>query len=198
MDDIAQIRRCLAGDSEAFEPLVSKYKNLVYGIALNLLHNKDEADDVTQEVFLRVWSNLKRYKPEYSFKAWIARIAVNHCININQKSRRTASASWDEEITCHMAADEGLPEEELLLKEEQDSVRKAIDSLPDMYRLVVVLFHQQSLSYDEICQVTGYPLSLVKNRLYRARKMLCERLRAFFEVEMGKEEESWIAKKHGS
>lgn len=198
MDDIVQIRRCLAGDGEAFEPLVSKYKNLVYGIALNILHNRDEAADVTQEVFLRVWANLRRYNPEYSFKAWIARIAVNHCINVNQKCRRSAAAPWDEEAVCRVASDKGLPEEELLLKEEQDSVKQAIASLPEMYRLVVILFHQQSLSYDEICQITGYPLSIVKNRLYRARKMLCEKLRAYYGKNAGEEEASWAVRKHGS
>lgn len=198
MDDMVQIKKCLAGDGEAFEVLVTRYKNLVYGIALNLLHNKDEAADVTQEVFLKVWANLKRYNPEYSFKAWIARITVNHCINLNQKTRRAAAAAWDEEVVCRIAADKGLPEEELLVKEKQDRVRSAIESLPEMYRLVVILFHQQSLSYDEICQVTGYPLSIVKNRLYRARKMLCEKLSAYHGREAGKEEGLWAAGRHGS
>lgn len=198
MDDIALVRKCLAGDEVAFEVLVSRYKNLVYGIALNLLRNRDEAADVTQDVFLRAWENLWRYKPEYSFRAWIARITVNHCLNINQKTRRSAVTAWDEEAVGRIAADDGLPEDELLAKEKQDSVRKAIVSLPEMYRLVVVLFHQQSLSYDEICQITGYPLSIVKNRLYRARKMLCEKLSVYHDGESEKEDDSWAVKKHGS
>lgn len=197
MDDIVRIRRCLAGEREAFEPLVSKYKNLVYGIALNILYNKDEAADVTQEVFMKAWANLGRFNPEYSFRAWIARIAVNHSINVNQKHKRSAAAAWDEEAVRRIPADSGLPEEELLFREEQDRVKQAVDSLPEMYRLIVVLFHQQSLSYDEICQVTGYPLSIVKNRLYRARKMLCERLREYYES-AGEEEASWAVKKHGN
>ncbi|NLW02389.1 MAG: sigma-70 family RNA polymerase sigma factor [Clostridiaceae bacterium] len=196
MDDLVRIRRCLAGEKEAFEPLVSKYKNLVYGIALNILHNRDEAADATQEVFLKAWANLGRYNPEYSFKAWIARIAVNHSINVSQKNRRSAAA-WDEDAVFRIPANSGLPEEELLYREEQDRVKQAVESLPEMYRLMVILFHQQSLSYDEICQVTDYPLSIVKNRLYRARKMLCERLRGYYEG-AGEEETSWAVKKHGS
>jgi len=197
MDDLALVRRCLAGEKEAFEPLVSKYKNLVYGIALNILHSRDEAADAAQEVFLKAWANLGRFNPEYSFKAWIARIAVNHSINASQKHKRSASAAWDEEAVRRVPADSGLPEEELLSREEQDRVKLAIESLPEMYRLMIILFHQQSLSYEEICQVTGYPLSIVKNRLYRARKMLCERLKGYFEG-AGEEEAEWAAKKHGS
>ena len=94
--------------------------------------------------------------------------------------------------------DSGLPEEEILLKEEQDRVRSAVESLPEMYRLVITLFHQQSLSYDEICQITGYPLSIVKNRLYRARKMLCEKLSTYYGNGSGEEDASWAVKKHGS
>lgn len=198
MDDIVLIRKCLAGEREAFEPLVARYKNLVYGIALSILHNKDEAADVTQEVFLKVWANLGRYNPEYSFKTWVARITVNHSINVNQKNMRSAPVAWDEEAVQRIPTGSGLPEEEILMKEEQDRVRSAVESLPEMYRLVVTLFHQQSLSYDEICQITGYPLSIVKNRLYRARKMLCEKLRAYYGNGVGEEEASWAVKKHGS
>ena len=176
MDDIVHVRKCLAGHRESFEPLVTKYKNLVYGIALNILNNKNEAADVTQEVFLKVWANLCRYDPQYSFKTWVARITVNHSINVNNKNRNTVSTLWDDEEIERISTDRGIPEDEILLNEKRESVRSAVESLPDMYRLVVTLFHQQSLTYEEICQVTGYPLSIVKNRLYRARKMLCEKL----------------------
>jgi RNA polymerase sigma factor (sigma-70 family) len=176
VDDIVHIRKCLEGCSEAFEDLVVKYRNLVYGIALNVLNNKNEAADVTQEVFLKAWANLGRYDPQYSFKSWIARITVNHSINVNNKSRNQAQILWDDEEIGRISADRGIPEEEMLAAEKRDAVRKAVESLPEMYRLVVTLFHQQSFSYEEICRITGYPLSIVKNRLYRARKMLCEML----------------------
>lgn len=198
MDDILHIRKCLAGHREDFEPLVSKYKNLVYGIALNVLSNKNEAADVVQEVFLKVWANLSRYDPQYGFKTWIARITVNHSINVNNKSRNAASASWDDDEIENISTDQGIPEDEVLSGEKRESVRSAVESLPEMYRLVVTLFHQQSLSYEEICQVTGYPLSIVKNRLYRARKMLCEKLREYSRGDSGEEDDSWIAARHGS
>lgn len=196
MDDLVHIQSCLAGRRESFEPLVTKYKNLVYGIALNVLNNKNEAQDVTQEVFLKVWANLARYDSQYGFKTWIARITVNHCININHKNRVTAA--WDEEEVERITTDRDLPEEKALQREKQDAVRKAVDELPEMYRLMIVLYHQKSLTYDEICQVTGYPLSIIKNRLYRARKMLSEKLREYAKSDTRGDGSPWIALKPGT
>jgi RNA polymerase sigma factor (sigma-70 family) len=196
MDDIVHIRKCLSGHRDSFEPLVAKYKNLVYGIALNVLNNKAEAADVTQDVFLKVWASLARYDAQYSFKTWIARITVNHCININHRNK--VMVAWDEEEVERITTDRGLPEDHALLKEKQEAVRKAIEELPEMYRLMVVLYHQQSLSYDEICKVTGYPLSIIKNRLYRARKMLSEKLRDYARFEREGDEGTWIAVNHGT
>lgn len=196
MDDLVQIRKCLAGRSEAFEALVSKYKNLVYSIALNTLTNKNDAQDVTQEVFLKAWANLARYNPEFSFKTWIAKITVNHCININQKNKR--AVAWDDDEMEKVPSSAGSPEKETLVNEKRDAVRKAIGSLPEMYRIVVQLYHQHSMSYDEICNITGSPMSIVKNRLYRARKMLAEKLSGYSDESMEEEGHIWNAARHGN
>ncbi len=196
MEDIVHISKCLAGRSESFEALITKYKNLVYSIALNTLVNKNDAADVTQEVFLKAWSNLSRYNPEFSFKTWIAKITVNHCININQKNKRMAA--WDDEEMEKVASEGFSPEEEVLNREKRQTVQKAIESLPEMYRIVIQLYHQESLSYEEICTITGHPMSIVKNRLYRARKLLAEELSMYSEKSVEKEGNSWIVAKHGS
>ncbi len=194
MEDIVQVRHCLNGQKDAFEPLVTKYKNLVYSIALNSLSNKNDAADVTQEVFMKAWANLSGYNPEYSFKTWIARITVNHCINLNHKSRRIAA--WDDEEMEKMIADGDNPEDTALNTERRRDIFNAINALPEKYRTVIRLYHQQSLSYEEIRNITGYPMSIVKNRLYRARKMLAERLSTYSQKVL-REEDSWIADKHG-
>ncbi|MGI6084563.1 MAG: RNA polymerase sigma factor [Acetivibrionales bacterium] len=196
MEDIVQVRKCLNGQKDAFEMLVAKYKNLVYSIAYNSLLNKNEAADVTQEVFLKAWANLSRYNPEFSFKTWIARITVNHCINLNQKSRRIII--WDDDEMGKIIADKDNPEDAALNSERRQDIRNAINMLPDKYRIVIHLYHEQSLSYEEICNITGYPMSIVKNRLYRARKMLAERLSTYSQKTLKEEEDSWIANKHGS
>lgn len=177
MEDFVQIRKCLAGKKEAFESLVTKYKNLVFSIALNNLRNKEEAADVTQEVFLKVWANLSRFNPELSFKAWIAKITINHCINQNQKSKRLSS--WNDDEMETLVSEGDNPEESTLESEKYRDVREAIDSLPEIYRTVIQLYHQHYMSYDEICKITGHSMSIVKNRIYRARKILAEKLSAY-------------------
>jgi len=195
MEDIVLIKKCLNGQKDAYEFLVTKYKNLVYSIALNTLTNKSDAADVTQEVFLKAWANLSSYNPEFTFKTWIARITVNHCINLNYKSRRMTA--WDEEEMEKITTDEDDPEKAALDTERRNDIRNAIDSLPEKYRIIVQLYHQHSLSYEEICNVTGYPMSIVKNRLYRARKMLAQKLTTYSQKAVNKGEEAWIANKPG-
>ena len=186
MEDFVQIRKCLTGNKEAFEGLVTKYKNLVFSIALNNLRNKEEAADVTQDVFLKVWANLSRFNPELSFKAWIAKITINHCINLNQKSKK--SSSWNEDEMEMLVSEEDNPEAFTLQTEKCRDVREAISSLPEIYRTVIQLYHQQYMSYDEICKITGHPMSIVKNRIYRARKILAEKLSAYQKKSDEKEE----------
>jgi len=195
MEDIVHIKKCLNGQKDAFEFLVTKYKNLVYSIAFSTLTNKSDAADVTQEVFLKAWANLSSYNPEFTFKSWIARITVNHCINLNYKSRRIAA--WDDEEMEKITTDENNPENAALDTERRNDIRNAINSLPEKYRIIVQLYHQHSLSYEEICNVTGYPMSIVKNRLYRARKMLAKSLTAYSQKVVKKEEEAWIADEPG-
>jgi len=195
MEDIVLIKKCLNGQKDAYEFLVTKYKNLVYSIALNTLTNKSDAADVTQEVFLKAWANLSSYNPEFTFKTWIARITVNHCINLNYKSRRMTA--WDDEEMEKITTDEDDPEKAALDTERRNDIRNAIDSLPEKYRIIVQLYHQHSLSYEEICNVTGYPMSIVKNRLYRARKMLAQKLTTYSQKAVNKGEEAWIANKPG-
>mgnify|MGYP000969858551 FL=1 len=195
MEDIVLIKKCLNGQKDAYEFLVTKYKNLVYSIALNTLTNKSDAADVTQEVFLKAWANLSSYNPEFTFKTWIARITVNHCINLNYKSRRMTA--WDDEEMEKITTDEDDPEKAALDTERRNDIRNAIDSLPEKYRIIVQLYHQHSLSYEEICNVTGYPMSIVKNRLYRARKMLAKSLTTYSQKAVNKGEKAWIANEPG-
>ncbi|NLX64974.1 MAG: sigma-70 family RNA polymerase sigma factor [Clostridiaceae bacterium] len=195
MEDMVHIKKCLNGQKDAFEFLVTKYKNLVYSIALNTLINKNDAADVTQEVFLKAWANLSSYNPEFTFKSWIARITVNHCINLNYKRRRIAA--WDDEEMEKITTDEDNPENVALDTERRNDIRNAINSLPEKYRIIVQLYHQHSLSYEEICNVTGYPMSIVKNRLYRARKMLAKSLTTYSQKAVNKGEKAWIADEPG-
>ncbi len=197
MDDIHYIKQCLAGDKSAFEPLVQTYRGLVYSLALNTLFKKDEAADVTQEVFLKVWANLWRYNDEYTFKAWISRITINHCINMNRKKKLHMAEAEGVMETVH--AVEGLPEKEVLDAEQKRRINAAVQGLPEMYRVPILLFHQHNLSYEEICKSLDLPMTLVKNRIYRARKILAGQLSELQENKKnGWGEAKWTAQKLGN
>jgi len=197
MDDNAYIKKCLAGDKDSYEPLVRQYQGLVYSLARNTLHTPGDASDVTQEVFLKVWTNLWRFDEQYSFKSWIARITVNHCININRKKKVLTIDS--EDVMGIVPATEGLPEQLVVGAEQKKAIKNALDRLPEMYRIPILLYHQQNLTYDEICKTLGLPMTLVKNRIYRARKILAQTLSEYQDERITRMEDArWVAKEHGN
>lgn len=171
--DIDVINRCINGDKNAFSILVTRYKKLVYSIVHNVLYNKDELNDVSQEVFIRVYKNLNKYNPEYKFSTWIVKITTNLCLDKNKKKKIETTVLED----YHNNIKDGkTPETECVKKEIKENIFKAIKELPDKYKLPIILFHQNNLTYEEIMKVLNEPMSIVKNRLYRGRQMLKEKL----------------------
>lgn len=173
LTDYELIQECLSGRQEYFEELVTRYKKLIYSIVYNMISDKEEVSDISQEVFLRIYKALGRYNPEYKFSTWAARIATNLCLDIHRKKK--VDSTPIEEIEG-MADGIDTPEESFLQKERSERIRKAIDALPEKYRLPIILFHQNGLSYEEMTKVLGEPMTIIKNRLYRARLMLRESL----------------------
>ena len=197
MEDLECIRRCLAGERDAYEHLVRRYGGLVWSLALHHLQDREEAADVVQEVFLKTYRALDRFQPEYPFKAWIARITLNHCINYNRK-RKWPVAPLEDTVE-QMPTTLGLPETDLLDNERKEEVARAVAALPEMYRVPIVLYHQHDLSYEDICHVLQLPMTIVKNRLYRARKLLARSLAEYRTREGGEREGlRWTVQPHGN
>lgn len=171
-----------AGDRRAFAELVELYKDKMYHLAYRMLGQAQEAEDVVQETFLRVFTNLDRYDDTQKFSTWIYRIATNLCIDRLRK--RKASYSLDAEMPEGEGADwysllpsnDASPESELLLSETQEHIRKAVDSLPEKYKSVVILRYLQDLSLQEIGDVLGMPVTTVKTRVHRGREFLRKKL----------------------
>lgn len=135
--------------------------------------NREEAEDITQEVFIKIYNSLSKYDPEFKFSTWALRITSNLCVDWLRK--RKGETIPIEEV--YDLKDDGLtPEDEYISKERQKRVQAAIDKLPDKYKELIVLFHHRNLSYQEIMNITGETLTIVKNRLYRARQMLKDEL----------------------
>lgn len=171
--DTELIQKCLKGESKAFEQIVDRYKRLVYSVAMNMFKDKEDIYDVSQEVFLKVYKSLDKYNDEYKLSTWIVRITTNHCLDILRKKRPQTVPLGK---VAETSSKKDTPEERYIISEEKRELREAIDSLPEKYKILIVLFHKKGLSYDEIVKVTGEPMSIVKNRLFRARQMLKEKL----------------------
>lgn len=173
VSDTDLIQKCLAGDQDAFYELVVRYKKLIYSVVYNMIHDKQEVNDISQEVFIRIYKSLDRYNPEYKFSTWSVKIATNLCLDILRK-KKIDSVSIDEIAGVSSKAD--TPEIKYIKKEKSQIIREAVASLPEKYRVPIVLFHQNGLSYEEMAKVLNEPMTIIKNRLYRARLLLREKL----------------------
>lgn len=173
MNDEALIGRCLAGDTEAFEGLLLAYQRPVYSLALRLTGNPDDAMDVAQEAFMKAFRSLPGFRRGSPFKPWLLAVAANTATDLLRKRKPQASGQAVAEDIVDPAPG---PEEMVERIERREHLKRAIGSLAPDYRLLVELFHIQGLSLVEVSQVTGLNVTVVKNRLFRARKMLRERL----------------------
>jgi RNA polymerase sigma-70 factor (ECF subfamily) len=147
-----------------------------------MLYNRQEAEDVVQETFLRVYKNLERYDESLKFSTWIYRIATNLCIDRLRK--RKPSYSLDAESTDHegldgysmIPSDNRTPESELLLTETQRIIHESIDSLPPKYKTIMMLRYIQEMSLQEISDVLDMPVTTIKTRVHRGREFLRKKL----------------------
>jgi len=170
------------GDRRAFAELVELYKDKIYHLAYRMLHNAQEAEDVVQETFLKLYANLHRFDESQKFSTWIYRIGTNLCIDRLRK--RKANYSLDADVSegdgndwhTMLASDGRTPEEELLLSETQRLIRRAIDALPEKYRSAVILRYLHDLSLQEIGEILDMPVTTVKTRVHRGREYLRRRL----------------------
>jgi RNA polymerase sigma-70 factor (ECF subfamily) len=181
-DEAEILRRCRAGDEKAYRELIQRYQRQVYSIALRMVRRNEDAEDLTQETFVRMFRALDRYDPSRPFAAWLFTIASRLCID-HLRRRRVSPISLfqreagSEEERMIDVEDPGLkPDETTSHLEEEQRTRDLIDSLPEHYRIVVMLRHQQDLSYEEIAGALGLPLGTVKARIHRARALLKERI----------------------
>lgn len=163
----------MEGDTQAFSELVRRYKKLIYNIIYNIIYNKDEVNDAAQEVFIRIYKSLDKYSPQYKFSTWCAKIATNYCYDVLKK-KRVECVPIEDAFNVH--SQEDTPEDSYIKREQRDRINNEIMKLPEKYRILLILYHKNGLSYEEMSQILGEPMSIIKNRIYRARLMLKNRL----------------------
>lgn len=171
--DIVIIKRCLEGDRDSFSELVTRYKRLIYNVIYNMINNKEEVNDIAQEVFIRIYKALDKYDPQYKFSTWSVKIATNYCLDIIRK-KKVETMPIDEAFG--VSSDIDTPEASYLKREQRERINYELSQLPEKYRVPLILYHKNGLSYEEIMQVLNEPMTIVKNRLFRARQMLKEKL----------------------
>ena len=176
--DMQIIESCLDGNRDDFAELVNRYKNLVYSIIRRQTRDTEEANDLAQDVFLKIYRNLRSYTPAFKFSTWVMRITGNHIIDQHRKKKAEFVP-----FEAHMAEGTNMPAEpspetQYLRAEQTERINKLLAQLPDMYRIPVELYHKQDMSYQEIAEIINEPLSKVKNRIFRGRKLLKEALTA--------------------
>jgi RNA polymerase sigma-70 factor, ECF subfamily len=164
----------ISGQKELFRLLIKKHERAVYGMGMSFFHNSEDASDFTQEVFLKVFSNLSRFEGRARFSTWLYKIAYNTAINSVTRMKEYQSLVEDE-----IAGDNDTPEREFLKNLARDAVLEAVIDLPKRYRVCVDLFFFYDRSYEEIEVITGYPVNTVKSHVFRAKKILREKLAVY-------------------
>jgi RNA polymerase sigma-70 factor (ECF subfamily) len=164
------------GAEGSFEELVRRYQRPIAAYVYRLVGDYEAALDLTQEIFIKVYGSLSRYRPEFKFSTWIYKIAhnsaVDHLRRNSGRERSLANGADGDSYDMPIESGSLSPEQESEREERRIEIESVVKSLPATYRELIVLRHSQDLTYEEIVDVTGLPLGTVKNRLFRAREMM--------------------------
>ena len=183
--ELVLIERLHAGEMEAFAELVAEFQPLVYSVTLRIVRDAEEARDVTQETFLRIYRHFDRFRGEASLKTWVCRIAVNQALNSQRwwkRRRRTETCSLDEPLLqeeddrlslgATLASSAESPEAMTLAHERQQQLERALGAVKKDFRIAVALRDIEGMSYEEIASILEISVGTVKSRIARGREML--------------------------
>jgi RNA polymerase sigma-70 factor (ECF subfamily) len=178
MGDALVVEKVVAGDVASYELLIRKYQSKLFSTVLHMVKNRELAEDIVQESFLRAFRKLDTLLNRDQFYPWIKRIAINMALNHFEKEKRVIDVENEEEDSSFFEnIASGESPEEITLKEElRKYVRLFVDSLPDRLRVVILLREVEDMSYEEIAEMLNIPLGTVRSRLFNARNIIKERL----------------------
>lgn len=193
-DDYQLIQLAKGGDQRAYAQLMNRYRGNIHQTIYKMVHNRDDAEDLTLEAFGKAFRKLSSYSPTYAFSTWLFRIAINNCIDHIRKKKLTTMSiddtfepDGDTHYSDYLRADDRNPEEQIIYEQRKQITRDMVNQLSEKYRLMIELRYFEGLSYDEIATELGIPLGTVKAQLFRAKEMLYELLQkpgasAYFET----------------
>lgn len=175
-EELSWLNKAKKGDRRAFGHLMEAYQRPVFNMAYRMLGERGEAEEATQEVFIRVFTRLETYDPSRKFSTWILSITSNYCIDLLRK-RRIQLLSIDEPLPAHpalMSDKMDTPEAHASRSEQKEMVQQLIETLPAEYREAVILRYWYDHSYTDIAEAQNASVGAIKSRLFRARKMLAQ------------------------
>ncbi|MDD4834961.1 MAG: sigma-70 family RNA polymerase sigma factor [Lutispora sp.] len=182
MRDEELIELILNGKTELFSELINRYQNKVYSTAYSYTRDYEEAKDLTQEIFIKIYNNLNSFQNKSQFSTYLYRVAVNRCIDWTRKKRpKTISillCQDDEKADIYdfVADYESNPEEILLRQENSDLIRQEVNKLPEVYSTVMIMYYLQDFSPQEISDILKVPRKTIDTRLFRARNLIKKKL----------------------
>lgn len=173
MQEMKLVLRAQKGDNDAFSELVSLYEKKIYNLALRMTRNRDDALDLSQEIFIRIYKSLPLFKAQSAFSTWVYSIASNTCIDFTRKEAKRKTLSIDEDEYFDIPDLKYQPKACSENAELREQIAAGIDSLSPEHREVIVLRELNGLSYDEIAEALDISSGTVKSRICRAREKLC-------------------------
>ena len=183
--DVELMGRIRRGDFAAFEELIEIHQRSVIGTVAKMLGNPSDAEDIAQQVFIRVWKSAVRYEPQAKFTTWLFTITRNLVFNeVRRRQRKPTVSMQEREETTHRVVEDvqrSSPDEELLRSEMEAAIDRAIEALPEKQRLAVVLRRYEEMPYEEIGVVLSMSVPAVKSLLFRARAQLKETLQRYLD-----------------
>ncbi|NER12199.1 sigma-70 family RNA polymerase sigma factor [Leptobacterium flavescens] len=171
------INRVLEGEVNAFSFLVEKYQNMVFTIALKLMKEREEAEDVAQEAFIKCFQSLKKFKGQSKFSTWLYRISYNHCLDKLKEKKRYVRSDHIDEVNESQIDAETDAFYALEQKERKEYIEKALKKLSEDDQLLMTLYYYEELSLKEISEITGIKANNIKIKLYRSRNKLLSLLK---------------------
>jgi RNA polymerase sigma-70 factor (ECF subfamily) len=178
------ITKALTGDQRAYELLLVRHRKAIFHVVTKIVRNREEAQDLVQETFMKAFNALVSYRSEYKFSTWLYKIAANCAIDFVRKKRIEALSldrpieTKDGQVEIELPDSTWDPEKDLVRKQKLRSIDEAIESLPDKYREVIIYRHKDDKSYEEIAGILKTPVGTVKARIFRARELLKKKLKS--------------------
>lgn len=184
-DQVGQevIRKAMAGNTDAFRVIVDHYQSFAYAVSFRFLSQTEEAEDVVQEAFIRLWKNLHKYRSEVKLSTWLYRIIVNLCLDFLKSTYARQQKNHRDVQTEYLLKSQHGADEELNTKELNEQIQRAAAELTPKQKAVFILRDLEGLSVEEVCGILSMSAGNVKSNLYYARQQVSSRLKRYYQTD---------------